>query len=452
MKILIPDLGDIDDVEVTEFFVAEGTAVCADEPVAIVESDKAAMEIVAGADGVVTKFLVSIGDRLREGDALAELELAAVDQHGLELKDSAQKGSAAQQSQVAEGGRETEAAESAVATASELLPDSQIRPASIAPKSSVGLANTPALDVGLGSSDSAVYAGPATRRLARELGVQLSQVQGSGARHRVTKDDLKAFVKSQLSGASESKAKGVIPAVPEVDFARFGEIEVQLMTRIQRQVAVNMHRSWLNVPHVTQHSQADIQELDQFRKALADQAKEQGLRLTPLPFIVSACCAQLQRQPQFNSSLAAGGEHLVKKSYINVGIAVATPDGLVVPVIRAADQMGIWQLAKAIDDIAAKARNKKLGLSDLSGGTFTVSSLGNLGGTGFTPIVNTPEVAILGVGRASMEPVWQGDELVPNLHLPLCLSYDHRVINGVDGGEFIQGVARTLADASSMAL
>jgi pyruvate dehydrogenase E2 component (dihydrolipoamide acetyltransferase) len=243
-----------------------------------------------------------------------------------------------------------------------------------------------------------------------------------------------------------------LPALPTVDFGKFGEIEEVPLSRIQKQVAANMHRSWVNIPHVTQHAEANIADLEVFRQTMKAEAQARGVKLSPLPFIIKAVCHTLQTHLKLNGSVSANGEHLVLKSYINVGIAVDTPDGLVVPVIRGADQLGIWALAEKAQELAEKARSKKLALDDLSGGSFTISSLGALGGTGFTPIINAPEVAILGVGKSVVKPIWQNDGFAPSLHLPLSLSYDHRVINGTDGGQFMVTLTELLGDIRRLAL
>ena len=290
------------------------------------------------------------------------------------------------------------------------------------------------------------------RRLARELGVTLDLVKGGGQRGRITKDDLKRRVKERINSVGTESMGGGIPAIPAVDFARFGPVHEQPMTRMQQQVAANMQRSWLNVPHVTQHDLADISDMEEFRQSLKAEAVERGIKLTPLAFIVRAVCYALAQMPKFNSSLHPDRQCLIVKDYINIGIATNTQEGLLVPVIREANSKGLWELSENIAELAEKARSKKLALDDLGGGTFTVSSLGLIGGTGFTPIVNAPEVAILGVGRSSTQPRWNGQEFLPRQMLPLSLSYDHRVINGVDGGEFMQLVVQLLADVRRLAL
>lgn len=289
-----------------------------------------------------------------------------------------------------------------------------------------------------------VHAGPAVRKLARELGVPLAQVSGSGPQGRVLKEDLQEFVRQRFEGASASG--GVIPEVPEQDFGEFGDIEVSQRSRLDKLTAANMHRSWLNVPHVTQFDAADITELEAFRRELKAEAEERGTKLSPLPFVLKACAVALQDNPRLNSSLAAGGEQLVSKNYCHIGMAVDTPVGLMVPVIRDVDRKSVWELAEEVVALATKARDRKLKPAEMQGGTFTVSSLGRIGGMGFTPVINTPEVGILGVSRAEVRPVWDGNQFAPRTLLPLALSYDHRVVNGGDGGRFLTRVVTLLGD------
>ncbi|MCZ6852704.1 MAG: 2-oxo acid dehydrogenase subunit E2, partial [Gammaproteobacteria bacterium] len=302
-----------------------------------------------------------------------------------------------------------------------------------------------------GTSGS-VYAGPAVRRLARELGVDLNKVQGSGARDRIVKDDLKAFVKSVLQDKPTSAAGGGIPPIPVVDFSKFGPVEQIPLTRIRIIGATNLHRSWLNIPHVTQHDEADITELETFRSSLKSEGLARGVKVTPLAFIVKACCYALKAFPTFNASLDAEGKNFILKKYYHVGFAVDTEQGLMVPVIKDADQLGIWELSEEISALALKAREQKLGVNDMRGGSFSISSLGAIGGTGFTPIINAPEVAILGVARLTKKPVWNGTEFAPRQMLPLSLSYDHRAINGAEAGRFVVHLASLLGDIRRLSL
>lgn len=438
IELLVPDLGDIESVEVIEITVVEGQEVAEGDPLAVIESDKASMDVPAERAGTIEKLLVSVGDTVVSGQPLVSLLLLSVVE--------AQSDSGLNVAQPAGG--------------TGALPSATDSAAPAQDSADLGVVTTPVKTVALGGESSSspaaekspdnskrVYAGPAVRRMAREMGVSLGEVTGSGNRGRITKEDVKQYVKQSLAGREQGVSGGGIPKVPQIDFSRYGEVTDIAFSRIQKQVAENMHRSWLNVPHVTQHGAADVTDLELFRRELKAESQQSGKPpLTPLAFIVAACCHALTQFPKFNSSLNASADGYIHKRYINVGIAVDTPDGLVVPVIRNADQKSLWDLAADIQSLSNKAREKKLALDDLSGGTFTVSSLGALGGTGFTPIVNTPEVAILGVGRLATQPVWKDDTVQPRRMLPLALSYDHRVINGVDGGQFMVHLESLLGD------
>ena len=300
-------------------------------------------------------------------------------------------------------------------------------------------------------TEADVYAGPAVRKLAREFGIDLLSVTGSGRRGRVLKEDLQAFTRKNLKKADPSASTGV-PAVPEIDFSQFGEVAVEERSRLEQITATNMSRSWLNVPHVTQFEGADITDLEAFRQSMKKEAEQLGNKLTPMPFVLKACAVALGAHPKMKSSLAAGGKELVYKQYCHIGMAVDTPAGLMVPVIRDVDTKGIWQLAEEIRDMATRAREKKLTPAQMQGGVFTISSLGSIGGEGFTPIVNTPEVAILGLSRAEIKPVWDGESFLPRQILPLSLSYDHRVVNGGDAGRFLTDLAALLSDVRRIIL
>ncbi len=440
LDVLVPDLGDIDEVEVIEIGIAVGDNVSPSDLLVVLESDKASMEIPAEVGGEVIKLAVTVGDQVSAGSLIAVISTTDAGNVSLAGENVAPADSSYKQ------------------TKRELIEHSkasvEAEPSTNASAKKPALSSAPAETAAASSStvDKNIYAGPAVRRLARELGVDLAAITGTGNRGRLTKDDVKGYVKTQLKQEVAGSGAGGIPSVPDMDFARFGEIEAMSLSRIQKQVAVNMHRSWLNVPHVTQHGKADITELETFRKGLKPEAVARDLSLTPLAFLLKACCHALEVYPKFNSSLHSDGSQIVVKKYMHIGIAVDTPGGLVVPVIRDANKMGIWQLSEAIGTLAEKARNKKLAMDDLSGGTFTISSLGAIGGTGFTPIVNTPEVAILGVANSTIEPVWDGAEFSPRLMLPLSLSYDHRVINGVDGGQFMLLLSQILSDIRRLAL
>ena len=426
VQIQVPDLGDIEQVEVIEVAVSAGAAVSPGDLLVVLESDKASMEIPAEISGTLLEVCVSEGDQVSAGSLLATAQIEATDEPQ------------PQPVQASEA-----PAKAAVGVSTQ---PSRPKAAPVPPQQPSAEVTFP--------SDSPVYAGPATRRLAREIGVPLGQVTGTGNRGRVTKDDVKAWAKARLNEPASVAGPGSsgLPALPTVDFGKFGGIEEVPLSRIQKQVAANMHRSWVNIPHVTQHAEANIEDLEAFRQTMKAEAQARGIKLSPLPFIIKAVCQTLQTHLKLNGSVSADGEHLVFKSYINVGIAVDTPDGLVVPVIRGADRLGIWALAEKAQELAEKARSKKLALDDLSGGSFTISSLGALGGTGFTPIINAPEVAILGVGKSVVKPIWQHDGFAPLLHLPLSLSYDHRVINGTDGGRFMVTLTELLGDIRRLAL
>ena len=424
VQISVPDLGDIDEVEVIEVAAIAGSQVAPGDLLVVLESDKASMEIPAEVTGVLLEVNVAVGDQVSAGSLLATASIEGALQDDVMAEDCPSQ----------EGETLAAAPSQPSAAMPEPAPEDNMAPAAAAGRQ--------------------IYAGPATRRLAREIGVPLEQVEGSGNRGRVTKDDVKAWAKARINqpAMTSTPVTSGIPHVPAVDFAKFGDVEEQPLTRIQKQVALNMQRSWLNIPHVTQHANADIEDLESFRQSIKVEAQNQGIKLSPLPFIIKAVCQTLAAHPKLNGSLSADGENLVVKHYTNVGIAVDTPEGLVVPVIRGADQLGILALAGKAQELAEKARSKKLALDDLSGGTFTISSLGNIGGTGFTPIINAPEVAILGVGKSVIQPVWQEGAFEPRLQLPLSLSYDHRVINGVDGGNFMVTLTALLADIRRLAL
>ena len=413
----VPDIGGATGVDVIEVSVAVGDDVSEGDSLIVLESDKASMEIPSPSSGKVVSVAISEGDKASEGSAILTLEVSG----GVATPSPAASASAEQHEAPA------------------------VKKTSHKPQSTVELLHEDIASVG-----SEAYAGPASRKLARQMGVDLSKVKGSGPKSRISKDDIKAYVKKALqsvgqSGVGVSSGSG-IPPVPAVDFAKFGEIELVKMSKIKKLTAANMSRNWLNVPHVTQFDDADITDLESFRKGMKAEAEKSGVKLTPLPFLLKACAAALRAEPSFNVSLHADGEHIVQKNYVHIGIAVDTPNGLMVPVIRDVDKKGLYEIAKETIDLAKKARDGKLMPKDMQGGCFTISSLGPIGGTGFTPIVNAPEVAILGVSKASMKPVWNGSEFIPRQMLPLCLSYDHRAINGGDAGRFFTYLTSVLGD------
>lgn len=413
----VPDLGGEGAVEVIEVNVTEGDRVVLDDTLIVLESDKASMEIPSPESGTVNKVLVKIGDKIDEGSAIVELEVSAA------TNDVSKPETAA--------AVELEVASEATPTVSEdNKPPERPKIATKLPVSKTG---------------GEVYAGPAVRLMARELGVDLTQVSATGPKGRILKEDVQSYVKAALDKGTQAQGAG-IPAVPEIDFSRFGDVEEKPLSRIQKLTAAAMQRSWLNVPHVTQFDDADITDLEEFRAQNKEKATKRDLKLTPLPFLLKACAVALREHPQFNASLSASGESLIYKNYCYIGVAMATPAGLMVPVVRDVDKKGIWELAEELTELGVKGQQGKLGKADLEGGCFTISSLGAIGGTGFTPIVNTPEVGILGVSKTQIKPVYIEEEFVPRKMLPLTLSYDHRAINGVDAGQFMTCLTRLLAD------
>jgi len=419
--VVVPDIGDFKDVEIIEVLVKPGDKVAANDSLITLESDKAAMEIPSPYAGTVAELHVSVGSKVSMGTPILLLR--------------------------ADEGAEASAAAAAPAEPVPAPVPAVAEPAPPPPAapvpSSTPPASTPVTEEGSGLA----HASPAVRRFARELGVDVAKVRGTGPKGRILKTDIQTFVKDAVAKAERPGAGGfALPEMPEIDFAQFGPIERQPLSRIQKLSAANLHRTWITIPQVTQHDEADITELEAFRNALKAESAKRGVKLTPLPFIIKAVVAALKAFPRFNASLAPNGEELILKSYCHIGFAVDTPDGLVVPVIRDADTKGIWDIAAELAAIGDKARGKKLRTADLQGGTFTVSSLGGIGGTAFTPIINAPEVAILGVSKAQLRPVFQDGQFVPRLMLPLSLSYDHRVIDGADGVRFVTYVSGLLAD------
>lgn len=414
-SVVVPDTGSADGVTVIEIAVSVGDRVAEGDTLIVLESDKASMEIPSPVAGVIERLSVKDGDQVKQGDPIASVAAEAPSASASPASDSASR--------------------SSVVSEAPAKPAQQAAPAS--PKEVI---KTP---VG-------VHAGPAVRALARELGVDLTQLTGSGPKGRITKDDLHQFVKTQLANRSTSGAGAHggtgIPSVPMVDFEAFGPIERRPMSKIHRLTADNMTRCLLNVPAVTQFDEADITELEAFRKSMKAEAEQKAVRLTPLPFLIKACAYALKALPQVNASIDVESEEIIVKQYVHIGIAVDTPDGLMVPVLRDADQKGLWELAAEASELAEKAKNKKLKPHEMQGATFTISSLGSIGGTAFTPIVPAPQAAILGVSKASMQPVWDGSAFQPRLMLPLCLSYDHRVINGGDGARFTSTLNQVLGD------
>ena len=414
LEIRLPDVGEAENVSVIEVAVVEGQTVAVDDLLVVVESEKASMEVPSPFAGTVVEVAVGEGDDVEEASLLVVLE----------AEQTAGLPSAAASTPPPEAKPVEPAVPATAPEPIESPPDRVVTTAK-------------------------VYAGPAVRRLARELGVDLATVNGSGARGRIVKDDVKSFVKHTLATPATGLA---IAPMEAVDFSRFGEIEVVPLSRIRARGAVNLHRSWQHVVHVTQHDDFDVTDLEAFRASLKDEASAEGVRLTPLPLIMKACVRALEQHPQFNASLDPGVSSLILKRYYHIGFAVDTEDGLVVPVVRDADGKGVYELAKDIARLSEAARTKKLKPEEMQGGSFTISSLGAVGGTGFTPIVNAPEVAILGVARLDTRPVWDGTAFVPRKILPVSLSYDHRAINGAEAGRFVVDLGKLLGDFRRLAL
>ncbi|MDO9101051.1 MAG: dihydrolipoyllysine-residue acetyltransferase [Candidatus Nitrotoga sp.] len=424
-QVLMPDIGDSKDVPVIEVMVKAGDTVKAEQSLLTLETDKATMDVPAPFDGVVKNVSVKVGDKISGGTLILLMETGTAET-------SAVVSPTTTPAPVKEAASPNAATPvTAPATTSIVAPTSL-------PSSPTGKA----------------HASPSIRHFARELGVDLTRLKGSGEKGRITKNDVQGFVKAALAqpqgGAGNSGLQ--ISAMPVVDFSRFGVIEIKPLSRIKKLSGANLHRNWLSIPHITQHDEADITEMEVFRKELGEEYSKQGIKITPLAFLLKAVVTAMQQHPDFNSSLDASGENLVLKKYFHIGVAVDTPDGLMVPVLRDVDQKGIVQLAKELGEISAKAREKKLPATAMQGGCFTISSLGGIGGTAFTPIINAPEVAILGVSKASIKPVFQEDKFVPRLMLPLSLSYDHRVIDGAEAVRFTSYLGKVLSDVRRLVL
>jgi len=416
-----PDLGT-DSAEVIEILVKVGQLLTLETPLVLLESAKASMEVPSPIAGVVTEVLVKLGDKVSEGTVLLQVDSAeAKSEPVFTVADEPEPTAIAPEPAVIE------------------------KPAAVAVS-----AVEPVLSNNTLEQQALIHSGPAVRRLARELGVDLRQVTGTASKGRIVKEDVHAFVKKTLTTpvapVVSAQTGNALPELPTIDFSKWGEISLQPLTKIQKLSAQNLHRAWLHIPHVTQFDEADITDLEAFRVAQKNALKAQGVSLTVLSFLVKACAYVLKQYPRFNASLSLDGEQLILKKYIHIGVAVDTPNGLVVPVIRDAEQKSITEIAKELAELSAKAREKKLSPAQMQGATFTISSLGGIGGTAFTPIVNWPEVAILGVSRASQKPIWNGQAFVPRLLLPLSLSYDHRVIDGAEGARFITSLHQVLAD------
>lgn len=441
-ELIVPDLGSFKDVVIIEVLVKPGDRVEIDTPLLTLETDKATMDVPSSAAGVIEKLLVKVGDKVSEGSAIATVQA-----------EGAAAAAPAPAAAAPAPAPAKAAAPAAAPSASPSAPSSAQSSAPVPAAAQAAAAPAAAATKVDEASFSKAHASPSVRQLARELGVELGRVTGTAPKGRVTQEDVKGYVKQVLSGAAAAPAGGAggaLPRVPVVDFAAFGPVEVKPLTRIQKISGPRLHASWVNLPHITQYENADITDMEEARKWVKYRAAAEGVKLTPLAFIIRACAKALRQFPRFNASLDAAGENLVLKQYCHIGFAADTPNGLVVPVIRDADKKDVFQLAKSLGDLSEKARKGKLSGADMQGGCFTISSLGGIGGTAFTPIVNAPEVAILGVSKSSMQPVWKDNAFVPRLILPLCLSYDHRVIDGADGARFVTFLSQALADVGSL--
>ena len=435
--ILVPDIGEFDAVEVIEVLVKSGDAVSVEDPLLTMESDKASMDVPSPFSGTVKTVKIKAGDKVSQNDLILTLVVKELE------------------TAVTETSAETVNSEATAPENKDIVSTRESESTSSGAVSKEPARRPPPIVMSVNQkSFLRAHASPSIRKFARELGVDLSQVHGSGRKERITKEDVQEFVKQALGGtASGTAAAGSgIPAMPEIDFSKFGPVEIKPLSRIQKKAAVNLHRGWLNLPIVTHHDEADITELEYFRKSLKDEAAKQGVKVTPLVFLLKACAVAIRKHPNFNSSLTADKENLVLKKYLNIGVAVDTPDGLVVPVIRDVEQKGLLELAKELGEVSEKARAKKLKTNDIQGGCFSISSLGGIGGTAFTPLVNAPEVAILGVTRSRMMPVWNGKEFLPRLMLPMDLTYDHRVIDGAQAARFMVDLCEILSDMRRMSL
>jgi pyruvate dehydrogenase E2 component (dihydrolipoamide acetyltransferase) len=464
-EIFVPDLGDFKDVAVIDVLVKPGDSVQVDTPLLTVETEKATMDVPSPDAGVIEKVHVAKGSKVSSGTLIATLQLAAgAASPAAEAGTAAASGAAPAAPAAPDTNAATPAAAAApkaggvspataaptapAASASKPAPAAAAAPVAAAAPAAAAAPVAPAISE---ASFARAHAGPSVRRFARELGVDLGRVKGTGQKGRITDADVKAFVKSlMVPGAGIAAAGAALPKVNVPDFAQFGPIDVKPLGRVQRISGARLHASWVNLPHVTQFDEADITELEATRRALKAKADSAGIKLTTLAFVVRACVKALQQFPLFNSSIDASGENLVYKKYIHIGFAADTPNGLLVPVIRDADRKDIYELARALGELSAKARSGKLTGAEMQGGSFTISSLGGIGGTAFTPIINAPEVAILGVSRASVKPVYRDEAFVPRTILPLSLSYDHRVVDGANGVRFTSYLAKTLADAHTL--
>ncbi|MAD28279.1 MAG: branched-chain alpha-keto acid dehydrogenase subunit E2 [Woeseiaceae bacterium] len=430
IDIKIPDLGDFDSIEVIEILVKEGDNVENESSLITLETDKATMDIPSPRDGKVTTLNIKIGDKVKQGDLIGRMAVSNIPEKEID------------NSHV-----EPSTEDKSIKIDEKELPPNQIDThfAASVSTSIVSAGKIPNIDE---KSFSSAHASPSVRKFARELGVNLIEVNGSGPKSRILHDDVKAFVKAILSGAPSSKSN--LPELPTVDFGKYGDIEEKPLSRIQTISGPRIQASWINLPHVTQHDEADITAMDAERLRQRNLAKNKNIKLSPLAFIIRACALTLKSFPKVNASLSVDGKTLIYKKYCNIGFATDTENGLVVPVIKDADKKSVIEVAKELSDLSGRAREGKLSASDMQGGTFTISSLGGIGGTAFTPIINAPEVAILGVSRAAMRPIWNGKKFLPRLMLPVSFSYDHRVIDGADAARFTTHFGQEIVNVDTL--
>jgi len=449
IEVLVPDIGGFKDVSVIEVFVKDGQQIEKEAALITLETEKAAMDVPAPEAGRITQVKIKQGDKVSEGSLILLLEPAGAEAAAAAPPADNKPGAAPA---ARKGAAETPAAVPATAAPAAAEPAPVPRPAneSAAAPAASAARTMPAIEE---AGFSKAYASPSVRKFAREVGADLSRITGTGPKERITHEDVKAYVKRILTGPAPSApaaAGSGLPKVAQVDFSQFGAVDIKPLSRIQKISGARLQASWINLPHVTQYDDADITDLEAVRGALKDKAAQEGVKLTPLVFIIKACIAALQKFPRFNASLDPTGENLVFKKYLHIGFAADTPNGLVVPVIRDAERSDIYQLARSLGELSKKARDGKLKAVEMQGGSFTISSLGGIGGTAFTPIINAPEVAILGVAKSSLQPVYDRGGFIPRLMLPLCLSYDHRVIDGAEAARFIVFLSKTLSDLKAL--
>jgi pyruvate dehydrogenase E2 component (dihydrolipoamide acetyltransferase) len=432
--VLVPDIGDFKNVPIIEVLVKPGDAVNKEDPLVTLESDKATMDIPSPYSGVVKALKIKVGDKVSEGSVLLAIGVS----------EEAPIATAAP-------AKVAETVATLASSPSVGAEQEKIVPASLKAEGRDVRLHAPPTLPAMPERAPLAHASPSVRRFARELGVNLTLVGGSGPKSRILKEDVQGYVKSELS-RPRAGAGFTLPEMPQVDFAKFGAIETVPLSRIKKLAGANLHRNWVSIPHVTQHDEADITDLEAFRKSSSAETEKQGFKLTMLSFLIKACVTALKAHPEFNASLDKSGENLVLKKYFHIGVAVDTPEGLVVPVMRDADRKGVFDLARELAQVSQRARDKKLSPTEMQGGCFSISSLGGIGGTAFTPIINAPEVAILGVSKAQLKPVYKDGKLVPRLMLPLALSYDHRVIDGAAAARFTTYLCSVLSDIRRLLL